>query len=126
MEHDMDMKWNWGYMVVWNYKQSEVTCGVPPDNEAYRIFGSIFACPDLFKSQHLGLKDVMLACWRRELPRTALTNSPEVVSQSLPSGSKDPNNKVLGPKYYGVNGIWALKPHYLGPWTLRVNHSSEP
>ena len=23
-----------------------------------------------------------------------------------------------GPKYYNVNGIWALKPHCLGPWTL--------
>ena len=36
-----------------------------------------------------------------------------------PQGSKDPNNRVLGPKYYNVDGIWALKPHYLGPWTLR-------
>ena len=36
------------------------------------------------------------------------------------SGSKDPNNRVLGPKYYNINGIWALKPCYLGPWTLRV------
>ena len=35
-------------------------------------------------------------------------------------GSKDPNNGVLGPKYYNINGIWALKPYYLGPWTLRV------
>ena len=26
---------------------------------------------------------------------------------------------MLGPKYYNVNGIWALKPYYLGPWTLR-------
>ena len=35
------------------------------------------------------------------------------------SGSKDPNNRVLGPKYYNINGIWALKPYYLVPWTLR-------
>ena len=28
-------------------------------------------------------------------------------------------NRVLGPKYHPINGIWALKPHYLGPWTLR-------
>ena len=34
-------------------------------------------------------------------------------------GSKDPNNRVLGPKYYNINSIWALKPYYLGPWTLR-------
>ena len=33
-------------------------------------------------------------------------------------GSKDPNNGVLGPEYYAVDGIWALKPYYLGPWTL--------
>ena len=26
----------------------------------------------------------------------------------------------LGPKYYDINGIWALIPYYLGPWTLRV------
>ena len=37
-------------------------------------------------------------------------------------GSKDPNNRVLEPKYYNITGIWAgaLKPYYLGPWTLRV------
>ena len=29
------------------------------------------------------------------------------------------NDRVLGPKYYNINGIWALKPCYLGPWTLR-------
>ena len=32
----------------------------------------------------------------------------------------DPNNRVLGPKYYILNSIGALKPYYLGPWTLRV------
>ena len=27
---------------------------------------------------------------------------------------------VVEPKYYNMNGIWALKPYYyLGPWTLR-------
>ena len=35
-----------------------------------------------------------------------------------PRGSKDPSTRALGPKYYNINGIWALKPHYLGPWTL--------
>ena len=29
------------------------------------------------------------------------------------SGSKDPNNRVLGPKYSNLSGIWALKP-FLG------------
>ena len=32
--------------------------------------------------------------------------------------SKDPNNRVLGPKYCKINGIWALKPYGVGPWTL--------
>ena len=27
--------------------------------------------------------------------------------------------RVLGAKYHNVNGSWALKPYYLGPWTLR-------
>ena len=34
------------------------------------------------------------------------------------SGSKDLNNRASGPKYYHINGIWTLKPYYLGPWTL--------
>ena len=38
----------------------------------------------------------------------------------FPQGSKDPNKRVLGPKYYTINGIWALKNYYMGPWTLRV------
>ena len=36
-----------------------------------------------------------------------------------PRGSKDPNHKVLGAKYYSVHGSWALKPYRLGPWILR-------
>ena len=36
-----------------------------------------------------------------------------------PEGSEDPNNTLLGPKHYTINGIWTLKPYYLGPWTLR-------
>ena len=43
-----------------------------------------------------------------------------VGAHGQPYGSKDPNKWVLGPKYYNMNGIWALKPYYLGPWTLRV------
>ena len=35
-----------------------------------------------------------------------------------PKGSKDPNNRVSGPKYHEYCSIWALKPQYLGPWTL--------
>ena len=41
-----------------------------------------------------------------------------------PQGSKDLNNRVLGPKCYTINGIWALKPDYLGPWTLSGNSIS--
>ena len=29
-------------------------------------------------------------------------------------------SRVLGPKYYNVTRIWARKPYYLGPWTLRA------
>ena len=43
-----------------------------------------------------------------------------------PNGPKDPNNRVLGPKYYNIHGIWALKPKYLGPWTLREMSQSFP
>ena len=32
---------------------------------------------------------------------------------------KDRDNRVLGPKCYNLNSIWALKPSYLDPWTLR-------
>ena len=44
--------------------------------------------------------------------------------KAAPLGSKDPNNGVLGPKYYDINGIWALNPYYLGPWTLRGLYST--
>ena len=36
-----------------------------------------------------------------------------------PRGSEHPNNEVLGPQYYNLNGSWYLKPYYLGTWTLR-------
>ena len=32
----------------------------------------------------------------------------------FPKGPRTPKNGVLGPKYYTINGIWALKPDYLG------------
>ena len=48
---------------------------------------------------------------------------PELRPHKLPQGSKDPNNRVLGPNDYNVNGIWAPRPCYLGPWTLRVRIS---
>ena len=33
----------------------------------------------------------------------------------LPKGSKDPNNRVLGPKNYNIHGLWAVKTLVLGP-----------
>ena len=39
------------------------------------------------------------------------------------TGSKDPYIRALEPKHYNIIGVWALQPHYLGPWTLRVLHS---
>ena len=30
---------------------------------------------------------------------------------------------VLGPKYRNIKSIWALKPHYLCPWTLRITNA---
>ena len=35
--------------------------------------------------------------------------------------SKDPKSRVLGPKYRYFYSIWALKPYYLGPWTLGLD-----
>ena len=35
-----------------------------------------------------------------------------------PSGSEYPNSRVLGPKLHTLNGFWALKPYYLGTWTV--------
>ena len=28
-------------------------------------------------------------------------------------------NRASGPNYSNIHGVWALKPYYLGPWTLR-------
>ena len=37
-----------------------------------------------------------------------------------------PKNRVLGSTYYKIDGIWALKPCYLCPWTLRVKDYQAP
>ena len=42
-------------------------------------------------------------------------------TQALQKRSQLPNmlcKGVLGPKYYDINGIWAIELYYLGPWTL--------
>ena len=38
------------------------------------------------------------------------------------SNPRAQKNRVLGPKCYNIIGVWALKPYYLGPWTLRGNY----
>ena len=52
-------------------------------------------------------------------PRAARTSRPwsaaPATEVSIPKG----NNRALGRRYYDINGIWDLNPHYLGPWTLR-------
>ena len=40
----------------------------------------------------------------------------------LPPRVKDLNIRALGSKHHNINGIWALKPYSLGPWTLGVLH----
>ena len=42
-------------------------------------------------------------------PATILGTKQGHLYEAMPLGSKDPNNKVLEPKYYNINGIWALK-----------------
>ena len=45
---------------------------------------------------------------------------------TLPQGSKDPNNRISGPKYFNANVIWALRPDCLGPGTLRFPYAPKP
>ena len=51
-----------------------------------------------------------------------LSSSHVLHQQKKIKGFKDPNNRVVGPTYYNISGIWALKPSYLGPWNLRETH----
>ena len=46
---------------------------------------------------------------------------------ACPKNPKGPRTQIMGfwgPKYYDNNAIWALKPYYLGPWTLRGRYAS--
>ena len=45
-----------------------------------------------------------------QLPQSS-THSPK----TFPEGPRTQINRVLGPKYHNINGIWALNPYYLGP-----------
>ena len=47
-------------------------------------------------------------------------NGPNEALNPNPKGPRTPENRVLGPKYHSYYSIWAPKPYYLGPWTLRV------
>ena len=49
--------------------------------------------------------------WSRDLS--------ESIVASGPLGTKGPNNRASGPKYCNINGIWPLKPYYLGLWNRR-------
>ena len=57
------------------------------------------------------------------LQRVLLIVKPNKENMSLTAvtlvWSKDPNNRVAGPKYHKHCSTWALKPYYLGHWTLR-------
>ena len=49
-------------------------------------------------------------------------------SVSSISHPKGPRTQIIGfpgPKYYILNGIWALTPFYLGPWTLTGKDEAE-
>ena len=56
-------------------------------------------------------------CGASRPPSAIHKPNPALGGGYLSQGSKDPNNRALGPKYCG---IWDLKPYYLGSWTLRV------
>ena len=43
----------------------------------------------------------------------------------LPTGSKYPNSRVLGPKIHILKGCGTMKPYYLGTWTLRITTYSD-
>ena len=40
------------------------------------------------------------------------SNPPSLLGPKGPRTPDDPNNRVLGPKYYNIHCIWALKPYY--------------
>ena len=40
-----------------------------------------------------------------------------------PKSPRTQNNRASGPKFHYINGIWALKPCYLGPRTLNPQYS---
>ena len=65
-------------------------------------------------------------CWSSWIRKAVRAQHTKLKKGHNPEGSKDPNIRVLGPKYYNINGIWALIPYYLGPWTLRVTLLETP
>ena len=52
---------------------------------------------------------------RRSLAPCACSSAGHLFGMFLTLRLQDPNNRVSGPKYFNINGIWALKSHYLGP-----------
>ena len=45
------------------------------------------------------------------IPTQARLRDPKSVDATYSEGSKDSNIRVLRPKYYDMNGIWALNPY---------------
>ena len=56
---------------------------------------------------------------KQETKRQLEPYLPDPQTYTHPKGPRTQINGVLGPKYYNLNGIWALKPYNLGPWSLK-------
>ena len=60
---------------------------------------------------------------RNELARGPFANlnlQRKPYTETPKSSPKGASNGALRPKYHNINGIWTLKPYYLGPWTFRA------
>ena len=66
---------------------------------------------------------------KQKRPVRGLGKHPCVSLSQVEALSKGPRTQIMGfhlePKYYSINGIWALKPYYLRPWTLKVLQLSQ-
>ena len=83
----------------------------------FRVFGLGFVTnpgqmllPDTTTGLTLSFR--IEVCWR-------MYSKDLIITYNDPKGPRAQTNGVLGPKYYNINGMWALKPYDLGPWTLR-------
>ena len=79
-----------------------VRCGRKPQKERYCLEAHVGS------SQHLRAKNTLEITVREH-------GKVDVARALVPQGSKDPNDRALGPKYFNINGIWALDPYSSGP-----------